>query len=91
MRQFVYPGGSIATGKKVFESRKCATCHLGGTNGAPQLPGQAHKYSEVTIISALWRHGPQMLARMQQAHIGWPMFGTPQEVADLIAYLNSVQ
>jgi cytochrome c2 len=91
MRQFVYPGGSIATGTKVFESRKCATCHLGGTNGAPQLPGQAHKYSEVTIISALWRHGPQMLARMQQAHIGWPMFGTPQEVADLIAYLNSVQ
>jgi cytochrome c2 len=91
MRQFVYPGGSIVTGKKVFESRKCATCHLGGTNGAPQLPGQAHKYSEVTIISALWRHGPQMLARMQQAHIGWPTFGTPQEVADLIAYLNSVQ
>jgi cytochrome c2 len=91
MRQFVYPGGSIATGKKVFEGRRCAECHLGGTNGAPQLPGQAHKYSEVTIISALWRHGPQMLARMQQAHIGWPMFRSPQEVADLIAYLNSVQ
>ena len=91
MRQFVYPGGSIATGKRIFETRKCATCHLGGTNGAPQLPGQAHKYSEVTIISALWRHGPQMLARMQQAKIGWPMFGNPQEVADLIAYLNSVQ
>lgn len=91
MRQFVYPGGSIATGKKIFETRKCATCHLGGTNGAPQLPGQAHKYSEVTIISALWHHGPQMLARMQQAHIAWPMFGSPQEVADLIAYLNSVQ
>jgi len=91
MRQFVYPGGSIAGGKKVFEDRRCAECHAGGAHGAPQLPGQAHKFSEVTIISALWRHGPQMLNRMQQAGIGWPTFGGPQEVADLIAYLNSVQ
>ena len=91
MRQFVYPGGSIAGGKKVFEERRCAECHAGGTHGAPQLPGQAHKYSEVTIISALWRHGPQMLNRMQQAGIPWPSFGGPQEVANLIAYLNSVQ
>ncbi len=91
MRQFVYPGGSIATGKKVFEGRRCAECHAGGAHGAPQLPGQAHKYSEVTIISALWRHGPQMLHRMKEAGIGWPSFGGAQEVADLIAYLNSVQ
>lgn len=91
MRQFVYPGGSVAGGKKVFEERRCAECHAGGAHGAPQLPGQAHKYSEVTIISALWRHGPQMLNRMQQAGIGWPSFRNSQEVADLIAYLNSVQ
>ncbi len=91
MRQFVYPGGDIATGKKVFETRRCAECHAGGAHGAPQLPGQAHKYSEVTIISALWRHGPQMLNRMQEAGIQWPSFRNPQEVADLIAYLNSVQ
>ena len=91
MRQFVYPGGSVAQGKQVFVSRRCADCHAGGTHGAPQLPGQARKYSEVTIIAALWRHGPQMLNRMKQAGIGWPRFGKPQEVADLIAYLNSVQ
>jgi cytochrome c2 len=91
MRQFVYPGGSIAHGKAVFNDRKCAECHLGGTHGAPQLPGQAHKYSEVTIIAALWRHGPQMLNRMKEAKIGWPSFKNAQEVADLIAYLNSVQ
>ena len=91
MRQFVYPGGSIAAGKLVFEQRRCAQCHASGEHGAPQLPGQAHKYSEVTIISALWRHGPQMLNRMRQAGIAWPSFAGPQEVADLIAYLNSVQ
>lgn len=91
MRQFVYPGGSVAAGKQVFVGRHCAECHAEGAHGAPQLPGQAHKYSEVTIISALWRHGPQMLNRMKEAGIGWPSFKNAQEVADLIAYLNSVQ
>jgi len=91
MRQFVYPGGDIAHGRQVFTERKCATCHAGGTNGAPQLPGQARKYSEVTIISALWHHGPQMLHRMKQAGIGWPQFRDARELADLVAYLNSVQ
>src|SRR5206468_8262388 len=41
MRQFVYPGGSVAQGKHIFTVRRCADCHAGGTNGAPQLPGQA--------------------------------------------------
>jgi cytochrome c2 len=91
MRQLVYPGGSIADGQKVFSEQKCSGCHAGGTNGARQLPGQATKYSEVTIIAALWRHGPQMLRRMRAAGISWPRFKSPQEVADLIAYLNSVQ
>jgi cytochrome c2 len=91
MRQFVYPGGNIAAGKKVFVERNCATCHMSGRHGAPPLPGQARKYSEVSIIAALWHHGPQMLMRMKQAGIRWPQFANAQEVADLIAYLNSVQ
>ncbi|HEY1342233.1 MAG TPA: c-type cytochrome [Bryobacteraceae bacterium] len=91
MRQFVYPGGDIAHGKQVFAERKCVDCHLTGRNGAPPLPGQARKFSEVAIISALWRHGPQMLSRMKQAGISWPRFGNAQEMADLIAYLNSIQ
>jgi len=91
MRQFVYPGGDIAAGKKVFAMRSCAECHMSGRNGAPPLPGQARKYSEVTIISALWRHGPLMLMRMKQAGVVWPQFANAQELADMIAYLNSIQ
>ena len=91
MRQFVYAGGDEARGKQVFVERKCAECHAGGAHGAPPLPGQARKFSEVTIISALWHHGPQMLNRMKQAGIGWPQFRNAQELADLLAYLNSVQ
>jgi mono/diheme cytochrome c family protein len=91
MRQFVAAGSNVANGKKVFEDRHCSMCHLSGKFGAPTLPGQARQFSEVTIISALWLHGPQMQRRMKQANIPWPMFRGPQEVADLIAYLNSVQ
>jgi hypothetical protein len=32
-----------------------------------------------------------MARRIKEAGIPWPMFGGQQEVADLIAYLNSVQ
>ena len=91
MRQFIYPAASEARGKQVFMQKRCADCHAGGQHGAPPLPGQARKFSEVTIISALWRHGPQMLLRMRQAKIAWPRFNSPQQVADLLAYLNSVQ
>src|SRR4051794_15393423 len=91
MRQFVYPTGSVAKGKEIFRVRRCADCHAGGTNGAPQLPGQARHYSEVSIISAIWGHGPQMFNRMKQANIPWPRFKNPQELGDLLAYINSVQ
>src|ERR1041385_8221781 len=37
MRQFVYPTGSVAKGKEIFQARRCADCHAGGANGAPQL------------------------------------------------------
>jgi cytochrome c2 len=91
MRQFVYPTGSVANGKEIFKVLRCADCHAGGTHGAPQLPGQARHYSEVSIISAIWGHGPQMLNRMKQAGIAWPQFANPQELVNLIAYLNSIQ
>lgn len=91
MRQFVYPTGNVARGREVFRTRRCADCHAGGTHGAPQLPGQAKRYSEVSIMSAIWGHGFQMLNRMKEAGIGWPRFRTPQELGDLLAYLNSVQ
>jgi mono/diheme cytochrome c family protein len=87
----VYPKGSVARGRQVFVSRQCSACHAGGQHGAPQLPGQAKRFTEVSIISAIWGHGPQMLHRMKQAKIPWPRFRTPQELGDLLAYLNSVQ
>ncbi|HZT30629.1 MAG TPA: c-type cytochrome [Bryobacteraceae bacterium] len=91
MRQFVYASGDAVHGKQVFSEKRCASCHMRGAFGAPPLPGQGRSYSEVTIMSALWHHGPQMFARMRQAKIPWPRFNNAQQLTDLIAYLNSVQ
>jgi mono/diheme cytochrome c family protein len=91
MRQFVYAKGDVARGKQVFAAKKCAQCHMGGEHGAPSLPGQARQYSEITIMSALWKHGPQMLTRMQQTKMSWPRFNNPQQLTDVVAFLNSVQ
>ena len=91
MRQFVSVKGDAAKGRQVFAAKRCAECHMGGEHGAPTLLGQARAYSEITIISALWKHGPQMFSRMKQAKIVWPRFNNPQQMTDLVAYLNSVQ
>jgi mono/diheme cytochrome c family protein len=86
-KQYFAGGGDPERGKKVFEEKSCATCHNDASSGAPQLAHGAGGYSDITMISVLWSHGPRMLERMNEKKIAWPRFTAPQ-MADLIAYLN---
>jgi cytochrome c2 len=79
------PTGDASRGQHVFQGKGCAGCHEGG--GAPAIKGQG-EFSAMTLVSALWKHGPQMQARMQQKGTEWPQL-TPGDTANLIAYLNS--
>ena len=87
-KQFFATRGDAARGQKVFESKKCAVCHNDPSSGAPKLSKPAEPYSAITIVSALWLHGPVMLKMMQEKHIIWPQL-TPGEMTNVIAYLNS--
>ena len=89
VQQFFRGGGSPGKGKRVFTEKHCVACHGVAGSGAPDLRAQAGNFSAVTVISALWRHGPRMLQRIQETtHYPWPRFdGTQME--DLIAFLNS--
>jgi mono/diheme cytochrome c family protein len=89
VRQYFRGEGSAERGKKVFAEKSCATCHNDASSGAPKLAKGKDGYSDITIVSALWGHGPQMLDRMSQKGIGWPRFNA-QQMSDLIAYLNSL-
>ena len=87
-KQFFYTKGNAARGQKTFESKKCATCHNNESSGAPKLGKPADSYSAISMVTALWKHGPTMLEKMQEKHIAWPQLNQT-EMANLIAYLNS--
>ena len=76
-------------GKKVFAEKNCATCHNDPASGAPKLAKGKDAYSDITMVAALWGHGPQMLEMMSAEEVRWPRF-TAQQMSDLIAYLNSL-
>jgi mono/diheme cytochrome c family protein len=87
-KEYFRGGGDAERGKKVFKDKSCATCHNNASSGAPPLGKTAGGYSDITMISALWDHGPRMLERMKEQKLPWPRF-TAEQMADLIAYLNS--
>jgi len=60
-----------------------------GANGAPRLGKIPEGYSDVTMMSTLWEHGPRMLEVMNERNLPWPSFTAP-DMTDLIAYLNSL-
>lgn len=87
-RQYFRGSGEAARGKQVFTEKSCAACHNDSASGAPLLSKGVEGYSDITIISALWEHGPRMLDLMTERKLVWPRL-TAQEMADLIAFLNS--
>jgi mono/diheme cytochrome c family protein len=86
-REFFEDSGNASRGARVFGSKRCATCHLAGTNGAPKLPAADRSFTGPGMVAALWHHGPRMLERMKSTNIAWPRFDGTQ-MADLIAFLN---
>ncbi|MFY9728420.1 MAG: c-type cytochrome [Bryobacteraceae bacterium] len=88
-KQYFRGDGNADRGKKVFKEENCATCHNDPASGAPNLAKGKNAYSDITMVSVLWEHGPRMLETMERRDISWPHF-TAQQMADLIAYLNSL-
>jgi mono/diheme cytochrome c family protein len=88
-RQYFQGQGNAERGKKVFSEKSCATCHNDPSSGAPKLSKGKDAYSDITIVSVLWDHGPRMLEMMEQKKLAWPRF-TAGQMSDLIAYLNSL-
>jgi mono/diheme cytochrome c family protein len=86
MQQVLEPAGDVDAGREIFGYR-CAACHSGSGIG-PALVNRKGKVSVSSIVSSLWTHGPQMLARLKQNNSEWPTFSTDQ-MADVIAFLNS--
>jgi mono/diheme cytochrome c family protein len=86
-QQIFQETGDPSAGKKVFAAKNCANCHNDRSTGAPDLSTRRGKFSSVSMISTLWRHGPQMLDQMKMKNMPWPNFSSRQ-MSNLISYLN---
>lgn len=85
-RPFFENSGDALRGRRIFASKRCNDCHSGSGPG-PVLTDKAGTWNGITMVSALWRHGPAMLDEMNRKRIPWPAFRAG-EMADLIAALN---
>jgi cytochrome c2 len=83
---------SATRGEALFRSKQCVVCHsIGGQGGkvGPDLGRVVlpRRYGEIAVV--MWNHAPQMNRLAIAASVPYPHF-EPQELADLLAYLNAL-
>jgi mono/diheme cytochrome c family protein len=89
---YVLPGDA-EQGRIVFTNSSCAECHsvrgAGGRVG-PDLARRGVHWDLTQFAAAMWNKAPRMTADMRARGIQVPQIGAG-EMADLVAYLYSVQ
>lgn len=88
---YVLPGRA-ETGERLFQTKNCSRCHgirgRGGTIG-PDLAERPRR-DLLEFAATLWNKEPAMTRAMRSTGIVVPQL-TPEDMADLVAYLASVQ
>ncbi len=89
---YVLPGSAEA-GRVTFTKKGCEECHsvhgVGGRSG-PDLARRGAHWDLIQFAAAMWNKAPTMTADMQARGIRIPQLSAG-EMADLVAYLHSVQ
>jgi len=89
LRFFDEPGRA-SQGATVFGDKGCGTCHArSGTRnvGAPGLDSFPKNTSPVFLAKAIWNHSLEMMARMVEVGMKWPIF-RDSEMIDLVEYVR---
>jgi len=85
-RQYMGRTGDVAEGRELYVAKRCASCHEGA--GAVAIARGERVFTPLKMVSAVWVHGPSMLKKVEGEGHKWPVL-SPEEVADLVAYLNT--
>jgi cytochrome c551/c552 len=89
---YVLPGDA-ERGRVLFTEKECMLCHsvqsVGGRVG-PDLAQREHQWGLTEFAAAMWNKAPVMVEAMAERDIDVPQLGSG-EMADLVAYLYSVQ
>lgn len=89
---YVLPGRAD-DGRELFSQKSCIECHsVAGRGGhvGPDLARLGRKLSLAGFAAAMWNKAPAMTREMRARGIGVPQL-TAAEMADIVAYLYSVQ
>jgi mono/diheme cytochrome c family protein len=89
---YVLPGRA-ESGRQLFAEKRCAECHaVGGAGGrvGPDLVERGVRQSPTEFAATIWNKAPAMAAAMQSRGINLPQL-TPEQMADIVAYLYSVR
>jgi mono/diheme cytochrome c family protein len=88
--RFVDEPGDIQRGRELFEQRLCIRCHQlrghGGTVG-PRLDELSAYASSFFLAQALWNHGPEMAAKMEELRLGRPRLER-DDAAQIVAFIR---
>lgn len=89
---YVLPGRP-ESGRQLFAEKRCIECHaVGGVGGriGPDLVERGLRQSPTEFAATIWNKAPAMAAAMQPRGISVPQL-TPEQMADIVAYLYSVR
>jgi mono/diheme cytochrome c family protein len=89
---YVLPGRA-ESGRQLFAEKRCVECHaVGGAGGrvGPDLVERGVRQSPIEFAATIWNKAPAMAAAMQSRGIALPQL-TPEQMADIVAYLYSVR
>ena len=89
---YVLPGRA-ESGRQLFAEKRCVECHaVGGAGGrvGPDLVERGVRQSPTEFAATIWNKAPAMAAAMQSRGINLPQL-TPEQMADIVAYLYSVR
>jgi mono/diheme cytochrome c family protein len=89
---YVLPGRA-ETGRQLFAEKRCIECHaVGGVGGrvGPDLVERGIRQGPTEFAATIWNKAPAMAAAMQPRGISVPQL-TPEQMADIVAYLYSVR
>jgi cytochrome c2 len=81
-------GSHDVEGRRLFESKQCARCHVpgGGSTGAPPLEELRRPQGAWELAGRLWNHVPAMFTVLRAEAVPWPSF-TADEMRALMGYL----
>jgi mono/diheme cytochrome c family protein len=89
---YVLPGRPD-DGQRLFQVKRCIECHSirgRGGKGGGELAARRLKVSLTQFAAAMWNKAPSMLREMKRKNVPLPSLSA-EEVADIVAYLYSVQ